>query len=252
MSNHIVFQGGDFTLQSGEVLEQAYIAIETYGTLSADRGNVIGFFTPFASRHSDIEWMIGEGRALDPTRYFIVIPNMIGNGLSSSPTSDPWAGRRRFPGVTTLDNIELQRRALSELFGIQRLKLVIGWSMGGQQAYHWAALYPHQVERLACICGSAKTSQHNYVFLESIRAALEADAAFEGGWFMSKPMRGLKAAALAYASWALSQAFYREEKYKELGFASLEQFLMKNWYEPYLQRDANNMRAMLWLSLIHI
>jgi homoserine O-acetyltransferase len=241
-----VFQAGDFTLQSGEVLEQAHIAIETYGTLAADRANAIAFFTPFASRHSDIEWLIDEGKALDPAKYFIVIPNMIGNGLSSSPTSEPWVSRRRFPRVTTFDNVELQQRALSGLFGIKRLKLAVGWSMGGQQAYHWAAIHPDQVERVACICGAAKTSQHNFVFLESVSAALEADPAFEDGWFASKPTRGLKAVALSYASWALSQAFYRVQKYKELGFASLEEFLSKSWYEPYLQRDGNNMRAMLW------
>lgn len=72
--------------------------------------------------------------------------------------------------------------------------------MGGQQAYHWAAIFPQQVERLVCLCGSARTSRHNYVFLEGVKAALEADPAYQDGWFVSAADRGLKAASLAFAS----------------------------------------------------
>ena len=53
-----------------------------------------------------------------------------------------------------------------------------GWSMGGQQAYHWGTLFPEMVERIAVLCGSARTSPHNKVFLEDARATLTADAAF--------------------------------------------------------------------------
>ena len=64
---------------------------------------------------------------------------------------------------------------LQEVFGIDRVKLVYGFSMGAQQAFHWGALFPDRVERIVPICGSAKTSPHNFVFLEGIRAALTAD-----------------------------------------------------------------------------
>ena len=107
--------------------------------------------------HYDTEWLIRTGRALDPERYFIIIPNMLGNGLSSSPSKiGPPHDRGRFPGVTVADNVRMQHRLLTEQLGIERTALVYGWSMGGQQAYHWAALYPEIVERIAVVCGSAR------------------------------------------------------------------------------------------------
>ena len=75
------------------------------------------------------------------------------------------------------DNVRVQRRLLHEVLGIERVKLVYGFSMGAQQALHWGALFPDRVERIAAICGSAKTSPHNFVFLEGVRAALTADPA---------------------------------------------------------------------------
>ena len=65
------------------------------------------------------------------------------------------------------DNVRVQQRLLEEVLGIERVHLAYGSSMGAQQAFHWGALFPDRVERIALICGSAKTSPHNFVFLEA-------------------------------------------------------------------------------------
>ena len=80
-----------------------------------------------------------------------------------------------------------------------------GWSMGGMQAFHWAAMYPGAVHRLAVICGAAKTSPHNQVFIEGVRATLTADAHYQDGRFVGFPERGLRAMGRVYAGWAMSQ-----------------------------------------------
>jgi homoserine O-acetyltransferase len=77
-----LFDLGDFVLQSGATLRDAKLAYKTHGTLNADKSNVIVYPTPYSAHHSDIEWLIGPGRALDPQRYFIVVTDMLGNGLS--------------------------------------------------------------------------------------------------------------------------------------------------------------------------
>ena len=133
-----------------------------------------------------------------------------------------------------------------ERLGVERIALVYGWSMGGQQAYHWGALYPDMVERIAVLCGSAKTAPHNLVFLEGIKHALMADPAWRDGYFAEPPVRGLRAMARIYAGWALSQAFYREELWRTIGFSSLEDFLIAGWEANYLRRDADNLLAMIW------
>ncbi len=247
MTDYQTYALGDVVLQSGMTFRGAFLAYKTYGRLNADKSNVILYPTSYGAQHYDTEWLIGEGNALDPSRYFIIIPNMLGNGLSTSPSNAPPPyDRGRYPNFTLYDNVTLQHRLLREVFGIERVALVAGFSMGGQQAFHWGALYPEMVERIAPICGSAKTSPHNFVFLEGVKAALTADAAWRDGWFAEQPLRGLRAMGRVYAGWALSQAFYREAVYREIGFSSLEDFLVRGWEGAFLRRDANNLLAMLW------
>jgi len=242
-----IFELGDVALQSGLTLRNAQLAYKTYGRLNAARSNVIVYPTSYGAQHYDTEWLIRRGRALDPERYFIIIPNMFGNGLSSSPSNvGPSHDRGRFPGVTVADNVRMQHRLLREQLGIESVALVYGWSMGGQQAYHWAALYPEMVERIAVVCGSARTAPHNLVFLEGIKYALMADPAWRDGYFAEPPVRGLRAMGRIYAGWALSQAFYREELWRTVGFSSLEDFLIAGWEANYLRRDADNLLAMIW------
>ena len=181
-------------------------------------------------------------------RAFIIVPNMLGNGLSSSPSNTPPPyDRARFPHVTMYDNVQAQHRLVTQQFDITRLVLVTGWSMGAGQTYQWAVSYPEMVERILPFCGSSKTSEHNRVFLEGVKAALTADAAWKGGWYESSPTRGLRALARVYAGWGFSQAFYWNQVYKELGYSSLEDFLVGFWEGFFLDdRDANNLLTMLW------
>ena len=228
-----VFDCGDLALQRGGTLKGARIVYKTFGMLSPRRDNVIVYPTSYSAHHTDIEWLVSVEHCLDPSRYFIVIPNMFTNGLSSSPSNTEGP----FPEVTTYDNVMQQRRLMAELFGVDRVKLVYGWSMGAQQAYHWAALFGDSVERIVVNCGSARTAPHNFVFLEGVRTAVQA---------AKTPEAGLRAMGRIYAGWALSQTFYRREMWRGLGFSSLEDFLVRSWEANFLRRDARDLMAQLW------
>ncbi len=241
------FELGDVVLREGATLRDAKLAYKTYGELNGDRSNAVVYPTWYSGQHPDNEWLIGPSMALDPSQYFIIVPNMLGNGLSSSPSNTPPPyDRARFPHVTTYDNVSVQHRLVTEVFGIEKLALVTGWSMGAQQTFQWGVSYPEMVERMLPFCGSAKTSPHNFVFLEGVRAALTADAAFNGGWYDAPPNTGLRAMARVYAGWGFSQAFYRERLYESEGYSSLEDFLVAFWEGFFLPKDANNLLAMLW------
>ena len=245
--NYEIFDAGDVVLQSGRTSRATRLAYQTYGTLNADRSNVILFMTPFGAAHTDIEWMIAPGKALDPTRYFIVVPNLFGNGLSSSPSTAVMPGNGRlWPRFTIADNVRVQRRLLQEKFVVDRLALACGWSMGGIQAYHWAALFPESVQRLAVLCGAAKTSPHNQVFLEGVKATLTADSHYQDGRFVGFPERGLRAMGRVYAGWAMSQTFYRNELWRQTGCSSLEDYLVTMWEGNFLKRDPDNLLAHIW------
>jgi len=243
-----IFELGDFALQNGAMLRDAKLAYKTFGTLNAARDNAIVYPTWYSGQHYDNEWLVGQGMALDPDKYFIIIPNMFGNGLSSSPSNTPEPyNAARFPKVTAYDNVTAQHRLVTEHFGISHLRMVTGWSMGALQTFHWGAMYPDMMDLLAPFCGSAKCSRHNFVFLEGVKAALTADDAFRNGWYTEKPQKGLRAAARVYAGWGFSQSFYREElDLKAMGYASLEDFLVSFWEGFFLPKDPNNLLTMLW------
>ena len=240
---------GNFRLQSGANLEDAFLAYETHGELAADKSNVILYPTWYSGNHEDIRAAIGPGRALDPDKYFMVVPDMFGNGHSSSPsnTGAPH-DRMRFPVVTAYDNVIAQNRLLTEVFGIEEIQLVVGYSMSAQQAFHWGSLYPDRVAAIAPICGSAKTAPHNWLFLEGLKRALILDPEFRGGDYAEQPEEGLRAFTTVYASWAFSQTFYRKKLH--LSWAgenvdSMEDFL-DVWHTFFTPKnDANDLLAML-------
>jgi len=237
-----IFDAGVVQLQSGVVFPSMQLAYQTYGTLNARKDNVIVYPTSFSAQHYDTEWLIQRGGALDPDRYFIIIPNLFGNGLSSSPSN---SAVTPFPAISYHDAVAVQRRLLVEQFGISKIALVYGWSMGGMQAYHWAVGHPDMVERAAVVCGSARCSPYNHVFLEGVKAALTADPAWQDGRFVAKPVAGLRAMGRVYAGWAMSHAYYRDEIWREAGFTSLEDYLARSWDMAFARRDANDLLAQI-------
>ncbi|WP_421850195.1 alpha/beta fold hydrolase [Novosphingobium sp.] len=247
MADYEIFEAGDVTLQSGIVLPAVRVAYVAHGTLNSARDNAIVYPTHYSGTHTSNAWAIGPGMALDPATYFIIVPNMLGNGLSSSPSNTPAPhDGPRFPLVTVRDNVLLQHRLITEVFGITSLKLVTGFSMGALQAFQWGALFPDMVERIAPFCGSARVSRHNWLFLEGCKSALMADAAFAGGNYSAPPVTGITAFARVYAGWAWSQTFFRQNLDRDLlGLPSMEAFLSLAWEPSFQAIDANDLLAML-------
>ncbi len=245
-ADHEIFEAGDVMLQSGATLPGARLAYATQGTLNAARDNAVLFATRVGGSHADNAYLIGPGRALDPERWFIVVPNQLGNGLSSSPSNTPPPlDRARFPAITHHDNVALQRRLMTEMVGVERLALALGFSMGGQQAYHWAVDFPDAVARVAAICCTARTTPHTVVFVEGLKAALTADPTWNGGDYDAEPRAGFNALARVWAGWGLSQAFYRERRFEAMGFATVDDFLTGFWEPRYAAANANNLLSML-------
>ena len=243
--DHEIFEFGAVTLQSGDTLPDAKLAYKTYGSLNARGDNVIVMPTFYTGTHVHNEGYLRAVPALDPSRHFIVSIDMFGSGLSSSPsnTAPPFDGPR-FPAVTLHDNVACQNRLLTRALGVTRIALVLGWSMAGCQSYQWGAQYPDLVDAILPFCASARTSPHNTVFLEGVKAALTADKTFAGGDYTAPPEAGLRAFGRVYAGWAYSQAFYRERLHRALGFETWAELLL-DWEQDHLEWDANDLLAKL-------
>ncbi|MBL4833073.1 MAG: alpha/beta fold hydrolase [Pseudomonas sp.] len=239
------FRIGDLTLQSGEVLHDTELAYLQFGELNEAADNLVLLPTYYGGTHSGNTPLIGAHGPLDPARYCIVIPDLIGNGCSTSPTlAHPSQAGGNFPRVTLLDNVIAQQRLVAEHFGNAKLALVIGWSMGGMQALQWGCSFPDQVQRIMSICATARCWPHNQVFLEGVKAALTCDPVWQGGFYSHPPEAGLRAFARVYAGWAYSQAFFRDALYRQMGHDSIGA-LLAYWEADHLSQDANNLLAVL-------
>ena len=187
------------------------------GTRDAQPGrdNVIIYPCSYTADHAELAWLIGPDAVLDPTRWFIVIPDMFSNGLSSgaSDTED-------YPAVVTMaDNVRAQHRLLSSISASipgRRLRVLHGrgpgLSLGRACSLSWSS------GRSSCAAAPVPRS-HNKVFLSGLLRTLEAAPEYLGGGrFSSEPAAAVRAFAHIYAGWGLSQDFYRERLFRtELG-----------------------------------
>ena len=235
------FALGDLQVERGGTIRDAHLAWQAHGTLNAARDNVIVYPCSYGATHSDLAWLIGPDGVLDPTRWFIVVPDMFSNGESTSAADRPF-----FPALVTMgDNVRAQHRLLTEQFDVTGIACAYGFSMGGGQAYHWAALFPDLVRRAVVVCGSARTSLHNQVFLSGLLRVLEAAPEYTGGGrFSAQPEAAVKAFAHVYAGWGLSQDFYRERLFETaLGAPDLGSFLRTDWEDSFAPSRAGNLYA---------
>lgn len=241
---------GDFALESGEIIENCQLAVATFGELNAAKDNAI-LVTTWYSGTSKImsDVYVGPGHALDPDKYFIVIINQIGNGLSTSPHNA--VGPRsmaKFPQPRISDDVRAQHKLLTEQFGIAQLALVVGGSMGAQQTYEWAVAYPDMVKRAAPIAGTAKTTDHDFIFADAVRDTMLSDPNFNGGDYASSSdiAAGQRAQAKLWAVMGWSTEFYAQGRPKALGFETIDAFIdgfMNGYFGPM---DANDLLCLAW------
>ncbi|MEN0048356.1 MAG: homoserine O-acetyltransferase, partial [Bacteroidota bacterium] len=152
--------------------------------------------------------LIGEGRIFDPKDYFIICANMLGScyGASSPNSINPSTGKaygRDFPVITVRDMVH-SHQVLQQHLGIDQIRLLLGGSMGGQQALEWAIIDPDLFDRVAIFAANAKHSAWGIAFNESQRMALEADSTL----YTNAPDAGQKGLEAARAIAMLSYRHY--------------------------------------------
>ncbi|KAI6080189.1 Alpha/Beta hydrolase protein [Hypoxylon rubiginosum] len=202
----------NFTFQDGTTLPSVRLA---YLDLNPQASKVAVIPTCFRGRlHSTLNFSNGVFK-----EWRVIVVALFGNGESSSPSNTTG-----FPkSLDYRDCVRAQRELVTHL-GIDSIDAMAGFSMGGQTVYHWLLMYPGFVKNGIIICSSARTSRHNYQFLEGPRAALESSVDYVGFGGHSeepKPIRGLRAFGKAYSAWLTSAEWFEEERYKTLGYETL-------------------------------
>ena len=236
------FDLGDFELLSGEKLRSAQLAYATFGTLAPDKSNVVLFPSWYSGSNKILELAyVGPGRALDPARHFIILVNQLGAGLSSSPGNTPAPfNAARFPQVAIGDDVRAQHRLVTEKFGIEKLALVLGGSMGAQITYDWAVRFPDHVRRAAPIAGTARGTAHNRLLVETFIDAIVSDPAYDGGWYAPGAVhRGLRRHARVFAASGFTQDLFNTKGWSGLGFTTTDDFVTGFVENHFLPQDPN-------------
>jgi homoserine O-acetyltransferase len=227
---------GNFSLENGEQLTNPIIAYSTYGELNEAKDNVIWVCHALTGNSEVRDWwagIVGEGLPLDPAKHFIVCANVIGSCYGSTgPLSFNASGNRYFtdfPLVTPRDMAQFHDE-LRQHLGLERIALLIGPSLGGQQALEWSILQPERIQQLVLVASNAKHSPFGIAFNEAQRLAIFADSSYhqnnlDGG------TEGLKAArAIAmlsyrtYQGYGKTQAEETENKSDDFKAASYQRY----------------------------
>lgn len=177
---------GDLKLESGGVIKDCKVGYRTFGKLNADKSNGVLMLTWFGGTSGNL---VGGDtwRAIDTTRYFLVIADALGDGVSSSPSNSKTQHAMAFPAFTVPDMIESQHELLKQKFGITHLKAVTGISMGGIQTFQWAISYPDFMDLLIPIVGTPQFTSYDMMRGEVYRGIIENDPEYMHGNYKVNP-----------------------------------------------------------------
>jgi homoserine O-acetyltransferase len=205
----------ELQLDCGEKLGPVTLAYETYGTLNADRNNVVlilhalsgdshvaGYYKPEDDKPGWWDNMVGPGKGIDTNKYFVVCTNIIGSCMGSTgpctinpKTVLPYG--LDFPVVTIGDMVKAQK-VLMDYLEIEQILCVVGGSIGGMQVLEWCVRYPEMVKSAIPLATTIKHSALAIAFNEVARQAIMADPKWKGGnyYFGPKPDLGLAVARM--------------------------------------------------------
>ncbi|WP_337042715.1 alpha/beta fold hydrolase [Emticicia sp. 17c] len=145
---------GSFKTQSGKAINQCKLGYRTFGTLNAEKNNAILFPTWFGGKSQNL---VGNaGTMIDTTRFYLILVDALGNGVSSSPSNTA-----AFPDITIRDMVNAEYALVTKHLQIKHLHAVMGISMGGMQTFEWLVAYPDFMEKAIPIVGTPKQSYYD-------------------------------------------------------------------------------------------
>jgi homoserine O-acetyltransferase len=164
---------GDFKLESGESIKNCRIGYRTFGKLNSEKNNAILVPTWFGGRSEHLSGSIGENNPLDSNRYFIIVVDALGNGVSSSPSNSIEQPKSLFPIFSIADMVNSQYHLLKNELNINHLYAVYGGSMGGMQVFQWIVSYPDYMKKAVIYLGSPELSSYDLLFWQTQLNAIE-------------------------------------------------------------------------------
>ena len=235
---------GDFKLENGQLILDCQVSFVTHGTLNADKSNAVLVLSAIGGNHHRIDFLIGPGKGFDPAKYFVICVDAIGNGLTTSPSNSRRQPRMQFPVFNLRDMVESQHRLVVEKFGLKKLAVVTGASMGGMQAIQWGVSHPEMVEQIVAIVPLGRVTPWTLGITRSMRDLIMLDPAWAGGNYTSQPERGMKLWASLFGGLIVRTPAAHASQFPKAG--DIQEFLDKSAEAGWKRIDANDWIYQSW------
>lgn len=218
---------GDFKLQNGSVISDFQVGYRTLGRLNADKSNAVLWPTWLGGTTKDLLQFVAPGKVLDSGKYFVVLVDAIGNGVSSSPSNSKTQALLKFPEFSIRDMVEVEHRLATNVLHLSHLRAVMGISMGGMQTFWWVLTYPDFMDVAIPMFGSPQSTSFDKLLWTTEIDAIESDPAWNHG-NPSKPLTQGIALAEQIDSMNLSSPAYRVAHTDAEGFDSFLSEMRRN------------------------
>jgi homoserine O-acetyltransferase len=181
---------GRCTLDSGQTIEHCRVGFRTFGTLNAAGDNAVLMPTWLNGRTEDMLALVGSTpsptRLIDTTKFYAVLLDALGDGVSSSPSNSDVQKGLKFPTITERDMVRAEFRAATEALHLKHAHAVIGISMGGEQTFEWAVTYPEFFDLAVPIAGTPQPTSYDLLSHTITEDAMLADPDYKGGKYGEK------------------------------------------------------------------
>lgn len=184
---------GDFPLENGQHIVDCKVGYRTFGKLNSKRSNAVMYPTGGGGTTAMMELFFGMGMDVDTTKFYLILIDALGNGVSSSPSNSISQPKTLFPQFSIRDMVNTQYKMLTEKLNIHHLAAIVGGSMGGLQALQWAVSYPGFMDKVVAIEASPKLSTYDLLWMHTYIEAVKSDTAYHGGDYKVNPALPLAA-----------------------------------------------------------
>jgi homoserine O-acetyltransferase len=211
---------GDFKLLNGELIRDCRVGYRTFGQVNGDRSNVVVFATWFRGTTKDLIDLVGPGKLVDSSKYYVIAVDALGDGVSSSPSNSQAQLHMNFPKIAIRDMVNSQHQLLTDVLHLQHIRAVMGISMGGMQSFQWMVSYPDFMDKVIPIVGSTKLAPYDVTLWTAENQAIMKDPAWNKGDYSANPEPADTAAIDALA--IITPAKYNHDNTREQAMAKLE------------------------------
>lgn len=178
---------GNFKLTNGQVIRDCRLGYRTLGELNASRSNAVLIPTWFSGTTGRMLDLVGPDKLVDSSKYFVILVDALGDGVSSSPSNSTLQPRMQFPRFTLRDMVNAEYQLVTQTLGLHHLHAVMGISMGGMQTFQWAVAYPALMDIAIPIVGSPRLTSYDLMLWHTEIETIREDSGWNNGNYTTQP-----------------------------------------------------------------